>query len=94
MGWKVLVAVIVCIVAQTSVCNPFYISTTGTDNTNCGSVESPCASLNYTLYLASDGDTIYFQEGLYLNQSISTITLDNISIIGQGTFAIPTSFHF
>src|SRR3990167_4009470 len=66
------------------VSNEFYISTTGTDNEGCGDTNTPCASLNYTLSQASDSDTIYFQEGQYANQSISTITQDNLTIIGLG----------
>ena len=62
----------------------YYIATNGMDNPGCGDIGTPCMSLNFTLNQASNSDTIYFVEGLYVNQSIVTISLDNISIIGQG----------
>ena len=64
--------------------NEYYISTSGVDGDGCGIQYTPCATLNFTLTLANDGDTIYFLDGEYKNQPNVTINLDNLSFVGQG----------
>ena len=64
--------------------NEYYISASGVDGDGCGIPGTPCATLNFTLTLASDGDTIYFQEGEYKNQPNVTIVLNNLLFIGLG----------
>jgi hypothetical protein len=48
-----------------------YMSTTGTDNGNCSSSNSPCATFSYSFGQMSGGDTLIVANGTY-NQCINT----------------------
>lgn len=72
--------------------NTYWVSTTGTDNTSCGSVATPCQSIAYsvgrvnTLGSAAPGSTIIVKNGTYNETS-------KISLGVSGTAAQPITLR-
>lgn len=63
----------------------WYVATTGTDGTSCGTSAAPCAKANYVLdNKVSAGDTIKVRGGTYTNQGAigidNTTTHDNLTL--------------
>ena len=48
--------------------NTYYVSLTGRDNRNAGTLNNPFRTLSYAISRATNGDTIYIRGGTYLYQ--------------------------
>ena len=60
--------------------NTYYVSLTGNDNRNAGTLNNPFRTLSYAIDRATDGDTIYIRGGTYTDavsyNIIGVITTD------------------
>lgn len=57
----------------------WYVGTTGSDNTSCGSSTTPCATVNYVISnKLVAGDTVKIKAGTYTNQGTININRNNV----------------
>ncbi|MEW5692449.1 MAG: DUF1565 domain-containing protein [Candidatus Hydrogenedentota bacterium] len=67
-------------VNDTSVAGDVYTSDTGNDTTGYGSDTKPYRTITKSLQVASAGDTIYVDAGMYSETDV--IDMNNLSLIG------------
>lgn len=58
----------------------WYVGTSGTNTTSCGSSAAPCGTVSYALSKASAGDTVKIKAGTYTNQGRMNIDKNNITL--------------
>ena len=83
---KCVVACVVLVFAQYVCGITLYLGVTNaTDTTDCGiSPSFPCATLQYLLNQAVEGDMVTIENGTYADQPNIVINTENISITSEG----------
>ena len=63
----------------------YFVSPSGTNSPDCGSLEKPFKSIKYAISRAGNGNTICLLEGTYKNNANSEISVEkNITLVGIG----------
>ena len=63
----------------------YFVSPSGTNSPDCGSLEKPYKSIKYAINQAGNGNTICLLEGTYKNNANSEISVEkNITLVGIG----------
>ena len=61
----------------------WYVSTTGSDETGDGSEDNPFATIQYVLYIATEGDIVLVASGTYV-ENINWPATNGIKLMGSG----------